>query len=128
MKRESLQRRLKRAEMRRNKATFIDRVQEAIRTGRPVRGINWTTAKPAPPTSSPIHERGGLLIPFSLVISALALLLGAMLGNSIGRHNATQGTVSVLDVKPISRPAPPTPALPAVPPDPVLSPSPDLQP
>ena len=76
-----------------------------------------------------MNRKGDLLIPFSLVLSALALLIGALMGNSIGRKNDARGEVSVLDVKPIHRSSQPKPSpVPASEPDPVLTPMPDAQP
>jgi hypothetical protein len=53
-----------------------------------------------------MNKKGGLLIPFSLVLSALALLLGAMFGNAVGRKNAEENKSSMLDVTTRSYQAP----------------------
>jgi hypothetical protein len=45
-----------------------------------------------------MKKRGGLLIPFSLVLSMLALLLGALYGNYMGRKDQVVGKTSPLDV------------------------------
>jgi hypothetical protein len=50
MKFESNRRYLKRQQMKKHKATFTERVQEAIRNHQRVRGINWTEAKPEGPS------------------------------------------------------------------------------
>lgn len=42
MNRESTMRRMKRQSMRRNGATFTQRVLLAVRSGKPIQNINWT--------------------------------------------------------------------------------------
>lgn len=43
-------------------------------------------------------KRGGLLIPFALILSMFALLLGTLTGNIIGRKNQIEKKVGPLDV------------------------------
>jgi hypothetical protein len=57
-----------------------------------------------------MNRRGDLFIPFTLILSLLSLLLGAMGGNYIGRKNQVLSKTSPLDV--YTMPLPYTPPVP----------------